>query len=97
MVVNGVPELVRRQFVSLVLLPVVVRKLRQALPGGVLRPCPAVLVVESIAERVKMLVPTWRRYVQVLAGLQVHGRIDDVDMNPAIFFQVLDCRHGVAA
>lgn len=48
------------------------------------------LVVEGIAEWVEMLIPTWWRYVQVLACLQVHGRIDDVNVNPAVFFQVLD-------
>ena len=65
-------------------------------PRRVIRPAPALLGVEGVAERVECLLPARRRDVQAPAGLQVASRGEDMHVNAAIALAVHHCRPGVA-
>ena len=65
-------------------------------PRRVIRPAPALLGVEGVAERVECLLPARRRDVEAPAGLQVAPRGEDVHVNAAITFAVRHGRPGVA-
>ena len=57
---------------------------------------PAILVVLPVPQRVKRLLPARCRDIQALAGLQIHSRRQDMHVDPAARFSVLDGRPGVA-
>ena len=65
-------------------------------PRRVVRPAPAVLVVEGVAQRVEGLLPAGRRDVQAPARLQVAAGGEDVHVHAAAALAVLDRRPGVA-
>ena len=65
-------------------------------PRGVVRPAPAVLVVEAVAQRAEGLLPAGRRDVEALAGLQVAAGGEDVHVHAAAALPVLDRGPGVA-
>ena len=67
-------------------------------PGArrVVRPAPAVLVVEAVAKWVKGLLPAGRRDVEAAARLQVTAGGEHVHMHPAAALAVLDRRPRVA-
>ena len=62
----------------------------------VVRPAPAVLVVEGVAQRVEGLLPAGRRDVEALARLQVAPGGQDVHVDPAAVLAVQDRRPCVA-
>ena len=67
-------------------------------PGArrVVRPAPAVLVVEAVAQRVKGLLPAGRRDVEAAARLQVAAGGEHMHVHPAAALAVLDGRPRVA-
>ncbi|MCY4660887.1 MAG: hypothetical protein OXF93_13895 [Acidobacteria bacterium] len=65
-------------------------------PRRVVRPAPAVLVVEGVAQRVEGLLPAGRRDVQALARPQVAPCGQDVHVDPAALLAVQDRRPRVA-
>ena len=62
----------------------------------VIRPAPALLGVEGVAERVECLLPARRRDVEAPAGLQVASRSEDVHVDAAVALAVHHGRPGVA-
>ena len=65
-------------------------------PRRVIRPAPALLGVEGVAERAKRLLPARRRDVEAPAGLQVAPRREDMHVSAAAALAVHHCRPGVA-
>ena len=67
-------------------------------PGArrVVRPAPAVVVVEGVAQRVEGLLPAGRRDVEAAAGFEIALRRDDVHVHPAALLAVLDRSPRVA-
>ena len=65
-------------------------------PRRVIRPAPALLGVESVAERVECLLPARRRDVEAPAGLQVASRGEDMRVSAAVALPVHHGRPGVA-
>ena len=65
-------------------------------PFGIVRAAPAILVVLPVPQRVKRLLPARCRDIQALAGLKIHSCRQDVHVDPAVRFSVLDSRPGVA-
>ena len=65
-------------------------------PRRVIRPAPALLGVESVAERVECLLPARRRDVEAPAGLEVAPRGEDMHVNAAAELAVRHGRPGVA-
>ena len=57
---------------------------------GIVRPCPAVFVVECIAQRVIGFLPAGRRGIERLAGRQIDTRHQHVHMNASIRLGVLN-------
>ena len=64
-------------------------------PGRVIRPAPAVLVVEGVTQRAEGLLPSGWRDVQAAAGLQVAPGSEDVHVHAAAPLAVLDRRPDV--
>ena len=73
-----------------------VARLLRPRPRGVVRPAPAVLVVEGVAQRVEGLLPAGRRDVEALARLQVAPGGQHVHVYPAALLAVQDRRPRVA-
>ena len=65
-------------------------------PRRVIRPAPALLGVEGVAERVECLLPARRRDVEAPAGLQVASRGEDMHVNAAVALPMHHGRPGVA-
>ena len=65
-------------------------------PRRVIRPAPALLGVEGVAERAKRFLPARRRDVEAPAGLQVAPRREDMHVSAAAALAVHHCRPGVA-
>ena len=65
-------------------------------PIGIVRAAPAVLVVLPVPQRVKRLLPAGSRNIQALAGLKIHPCRQDVHVDTAACFAVLNGRPGVA-
>ena len=65
-------------------------------PRRVVRPAPAVLVVEGVAQRAEGLLPARRRDVEALARLQVVPGGQHVHVDPAALLAVQDRRPRVA-
>ena len=65
-------------------------------PRRVIRPAPALLGVEGVAERVECLLPARRGDVEAPAGLQVASSGEDMHVNAAVAFPVHHGRPGVA-
>ena len=65
-------------------------------PRRVIRPAPALLGVEGVAERVECLLPARRRDVEAPAGLQIASRGEDMHVNAAVALPMHHCRPGVA-
>jgi len=65
-------------------------------PGRIVRTPPAVLVVESVPERIEGPLPARRGNVQASAGFQVASRREDVDMGGAALLAVQHRRPCVA-
>ena len=65
-------------------------------PRRVVRPAPAVLMVEGVAQRVEGLLPAGRRDVEALVRLQVAPGREDVHVNAAAVLAVQDRRPRVA-
>lgn len=61
-------------------------------PERVVWPCPALSVVPFVPQRIEVAPLTWRGYVQGFSRAQVNAGDQDVDVNPAIRFVVLDRR-----
>ena len=65
-------------------------------PLRIVRTAPAVLVVLPVPQRVKRLLPSGSRDIQALAGLKIAARRQDMHVDTAARFAVLDRRPGVA-
>ena len=61
-------------------------------PRWVVRPTPAVFMVESVAERSERLLPAGRRNVEAPPGFEVAPRGEDVDVRAAAAFAVQHSR-----
>lgn len=65
---------------------------QQPCPERVVWPRPALFVVVLIPHRIEGFTVTWWGRVERFACAQVNTGDQDVDVNPAIRFVVLDCR-----
>ena len=63
---------------------------------GIIWAAPAVLMVLPVPQSVKRLLPSGGRDIQALAGFKITARRQDVHMDTAARFAVLDGRPGVA-
>lgn len=71
-------------------------RLHQPGTGGVVWPCPALAVVPFVPEGVEVLLMTGRRYVQRLAGHEIHPGRDGMNMHTASLLPVQNGGIGVA-
>lgn len=69
--------------------------LYQARARRIIRPCPAVFVVERIAQRVVVFLPPWRRRVERFAGDQIRPGDEHMQMHAAILLDVFDDGPGI--
>ena len=65
-------------------------------PRRIVRAAPSILVVLPIPQCVECLLPSGGRDIQALAGLKIAARRQDVHVDTAARFAVLDGRPGVA-